>query len=168
MKAKKLPSGRWRCQAYLGTVEGKKKFKSFTADTKKEAEFLAAQYLHDQERYASSDCLVADAIDRYISSRESVLSPATFREYRRSQKRDYAALDGYSESHVDPAINVTVNFPGSRSDGECIAIPLDREEQGLLFGILDRECRKLYGKTAMEIIDEAVNEEFDETARGWE
>ena len=80
----------------------------------------------------------------------------------------YAALDGYSESHVDPAINVTVNFPGSRSDGECIAIPLDREEQGLLFGILDRECRKLYGKTAMEIIDEAVNEEFDETARGWE
>ena len=45
-KAKKLPSGSWRVLLYVGTDEnGKKKRKSITADTKKEAELLAAQYL---------------------------------------------------------------------------------------------------------------------------
>ena len=42
--AKKLPSGNWRVSLYIGLDEkGKRKYKSFTADTKKEAEFLAAQ-----------------------------------------------------------------------------------------------------------------------------
>ena len=37
-KAKKLPSGAWRCLAYTGrSVTGKREYKSFTADTKKEA-----------------------------------------------------------------------------------------------------------------------------------
>ena len=44
--AKKLPSGKWRCLAYIGKDEnGKRQYKSFTADSKKEAEFLAASYL---------------------------------------------------------------------------------------------------------------------------
>ena len=42
-KAKKLPSGRWRIQVYDYTGENGKIYrKSFTAETKKEAEFLAA------------------------------------------------------------------------------------------------------------------------------
>lgn len=113
MKAKKLPSGRWRCQAYLGEVDGKKKFKSFTADTKKDAEYLAASFLHERKAYNSADCLVADAIDRYIASRQSVLSPSTFREYRRSQKRDYAALDGYALSALNS--DVVQSFINSHS-----------------------------------------------------
>ncbi len=136
MKAKKLPSGRWRCQAYLGTVEGKKKFKSFTADTKKEAEFLAAQYLHDRERYTSSDCLVADAIDRYISSRESVLSPATFREYRRSQKRDYAALDGYSISALtSDIVQSFINFHSASKSPKTVKN---------IYGLLISSVRSVY------------------------
>ena len=44
MKAKKLPSGRWRCQVYLGKDKnGKNIYKSVTADTRKEAEYLAAE-----------------------------------------------------------------------------------------------------------------------------
>ena len=39
MKAKKLPSGSWRCQA---SVNGERR--SFTAPTKKEAEFLALEW----------------------------------------------------------------------------------------------------------------------------
>ena len=39
--AKKLPSGSWRVNLYIGkTPDGKRQYKSFTADTKKEAEFL--------------------------------------------------------------------------------------------------------------------------------
>lgn len=46
--AKKLPSGNWRVLIYSHTekVDGKdvKRYKSFTAPTKKEAEYLAAQW----------------------------------------------------------------------------------------------------------------------------
>ena len=44
-KAKKLPSGKWRALVYDYTdSNGKRKYQSFTAETKKEAEFLAADY----------------------------------------------------------------------------------------------------------------------------
>ena len=38
--AKKLPSGSWRVQLYAGkTPDGKRRYLSFTANTKKEAEY---------------------------------------------------------------------------------------------------------------------------------
>jgi hypothetical protein len=40
-KAHKLPSGRWRVQPSI-TVNGETKRESFTAETKLEAEYLAA------------------------------------------------------------------------------------------------------------------------------
>ena len=44
-KAKKLPSGSWRVLVYDCTDQnGKRRYKSFTAETKKEAEYLAAEY----------------------------------------------------------------------------------------------------------------------------
>ena len=44
-KAKKLPSGRWRTRLFIGYgIDGKPKYKSFTADTKKESEYLAEEY----------------------------------------------------------------------------------------------------------------------------
>ena len=42
--AKKLPSGAYRCLIYIGDENGKRKYKSFTAKTKKEAEFKATQF----------------------------------------------------------------------------------------------------------------------------
>ena len=44
-KAKKLPSGSWRCRVYSYTdADGKKHQESFTAPTKAEAEMMAAEY----------------------------------------------------------------------------------------------------------------------------
>ena len=43
--AKKLQSGNYRCRVYLGKENGKDVYKSFTAPTKKEAEFNANQFL---------------------------------------------------------------------------------------------------------------------------
>ena len=42
--ARKLPSGSYRVNLFVGMENGKRKYKSFTAPTKKEAELLAAQY----------------------------------------------------------------------------------------------------------------------------
>ena len=45
-KAKKLPSGNWRVNQYIGkNKDGKRQYKSFTASSKKEAEYLAAEYV---------------------------------------------------------------------------------------------------------------------------
>lgn len=80
--AKKLPSGSWRVNQYIGKDEnGKRIYKSFTAPTKKEAEFLAAEYVA-KNRYCQKSMTVAEAIDRYIESKDGILSPTTINGYR--------------------------------------------------------------------------------------
>lgn len=94
--AKKLPSGNWRCLVYDYTDEnGKKKYKSFTAPTKKAAELAAAQY-NASVKVSRTDLTVAQAIERYISSKENVLSPATIRGYRQMQKAYYDEIGSIS------------------------------------------------------------------------
>ncbi len=81
-KAKKLPSGNWRVLLYIGTnAEGKRQYKSFTAETKKEAEYLAAQYNQLKIDVNRSNMPLSDAVERYIKSKENVLSPSTVRGY---------------------------------------------------------------------------------------
>ncbi len=80
--AKKLPSGNWRVNLYIGkTPDGKRQYKSFTAETKKEAEFLAAQYNIDRREQLCADLTLNAAMSRYIESKENVLSPMTIRGY---------------------------------------------------------------------------------------
>ena len=87
--AKKLPSGSWRVNLYIGkTPDGKRQYKSFTADTKKEAEFLAAQYNQNHIDVNRSELPLRDAVERYIKSKENVLSPSTVRGY-------YVVLNNY-------------------------------------------------------------------------
>ncbi len=80
--AKRLPSGSWRCQVYAGKDEnGKRKYKSFTAETKKEAELLAAQFSMEKETFYENNLLLKDAMARYNKAKEKVLSPSTMRGY---------------------------------------------------------------------------------------
>ena len=85
--ARKLPSGSWRVQAFVGTdKDGKKIRMSFTAPTKREAEKQASVYMAEHHRASSPlEMTVADAIDRYITAKTAVLSPSTIRGYRRYQ-----------------------------------------------------------------------------------
>lgn len=71
---------KWRCLAYVGTENGKRKYKSFTARTKREAEALAARY------EAVPDVSVIQAVEAYIAMKEAVLSPSTIRAYKAYQK----------------------------------------------------------------------------------
>lgn len=80
--AKKLPSGRWRVQVYLGKDRsGKPIMKSITADSRREAEkeahILEAEYQAEKDRFT-----VRQALDGYIALKQNVLSPATLRGYR--------------------------------------------------------------------------------------
>lgn len=97
-KAKKLPSGSWRVQVYAGNDgNGKRIYKSFTAPTKREAEFLAAEFVA-KNKYAPQSMTVGDAIDRYIASKDGILSPTTINGYRNLRKFH---LQGIMNTKID-------------------------------------------------------------------
>lgn len=115
-KAKKLPSGQWRTLVYDYTEtlpDGRKKrhYKSFTADSKKESEYLAAQFaLTKNTKDVRNNLTYGQALDKYIESREAVLSPSTIREYKRSRRNDMQSImdikiDDITQDLVQSAIN---------------------------------------------------------------
>lgn len=96
-KAKKLPSGSWRIQSYDYTDStGKRHYKSFTASTKKEAEFLEREFLMNkakEKRIPGSTLTLKEAIKTYIDVRENPRkgkkpkSPSTILGYRKMLDR---------------------------------------------------------------------------------
>ena len=105
-KAKKLPSGSWRCQVYShteeiyqkdGTIKKKRVYKSFTCldpSTKgrRKAEQMAADWAAGKERLPKSSITVKEAIHRYIEAKEKVLSPSTLRGYKGIEKETIDTL----------------------------------------------------------------------------
>lgn len=89
--AKKLPSGSWRVRAYTGVDEkGKKIYKSFTATTKKEAEYLATEFVMTRNRLSSNEkILFKDAMLNMINLKKPTLSPSTLRNYMQIYNNTY-------------------------------------------------------------------------------
>lgn len=82
---KKTASGRWQIQVYVGKDStGKRIYKAFTGDTKKEVERLAKEYLAlpKEQTVTLANMTVGDAVDAYIRRREAELSPKTLKEYK--------------------------------------------------------------------------------------
>lgn len=108
--AKKLPSGNWSVNQYIGTdAAGKRIYKRFTAATKKEAEYLAAEFVAKKKRPVGR-MTVGEAIDRYIESKDGVLSPTTVNEYRKMRKNYLQSimgtqLDRLTQEDVQRAVN---------------------------------------------------------------
>lgn len=91
-KAKKLPSGSWSVNQFIGMDQnGKRIYKRFTAPTKREAEYLAAEYVAKKKRPVGR-MTVGEAIDRYIESKDGVLSPTTVNGYRNLRNNHFAGL----------------------------------------------------------------------------
>lgn len=88
---KKLPSGRWRCLVYVGKDEnGKRKYRSVTADTKKESIAQAAQFENRPQN--ASKMTVGEAVRQYIDLRSDVMSPATVRGYEKILRCNLAPI----------------------------------------------------------------------------
>ena len=89
--AKQLPSGSWRCIAYLGTDRnGKKIQKSVTCATREEAENTALLLELTERRHGvieDRDVTVGFACDAFIAKKEKeiekgLISPSTVRSYK--------------------------------------------------------------------------------------
>ena len=93
-KAKKLPSGNWRVIEYIERDDnGNRVYKSFTAESPKEAEYAALEYKLKRKKEKDPENLtVGEAIDKYISIKSAVLSPATVREYKQERRNNLQSL----------------------------------------------------------------------------
>ena len=86
-KAKKLPSGNWRAQVFIGLDEnGKRKYKSFTDPDRRKCERMASVFA-DSRRAISDARTLSSAMAHYIANKEAVLSPSTIREYKTIESR---------------------------------------------------------------------------------
>lgn len=116
-KAKRLPSGNYRCRVFDHTevrwkdgIEQKKKiYKSFTAETRRDAERLAAEWTY-LNRMDTKGKNVIRAVQEYINAKENVLSPSTVRAYR-SMANNAFDLIGHFElsSLTSPIVQKWVN-----------------------------------------------------------
>ena len=113
MNAKKLLSGKWRCRPYDANT---KTTKCFTASTKKEAEYLANEWLSSRKKKPIIDYTVRECLNKYIELKRSVLSPTTIDRYE-IQIRNY-----YDAAFLDYKINdlntVTIQAEINRMSGK--------------------------------------------------
>lgn len=105
-KAKKLKSGSWNVLVYSHTDEtGKRRYESFTAPTKKEAEYMAAAYKMERDRLKDVTRLsLGEAIDRYIEQKSAVLSPDTIDGYKKIRRTAFQSIMDVSLRKIDDSI----------------------------------------------------------------
>ncbi len=80
---KKLPSGNWRMQVYMGKdSNGKRLYRSVTASSKKDC-IVKAAFIEKNPK-AITKITVQEAVEQYILLRREVLSPSTVRGYEKT------------------------------------------------------------------------------------
>lgn len=96
--AKKQSNGKWRNLLYVGKdANGKRIYESFTADTKREANALAAARareleVHGYKQQRPTEMTVREAAEKYIADRYNVLKPKTIREYKHDMNNYFQHL----------------------------------------------------------------------------
>lgn len=102
--AKKLKSGSWRCLVFdYQDSNGKKHYRSFTSNDvtpkgKREAERLAASFAATkEERNIYIDITIDNLLDKYIKSKENILSITTITGYKSMRS---SLFDDISQRHV--------------------------------------------------------------------
>ena len=142
--AKKLPSGSWRCRTYSHTSpDGKRHYKSFTAPTRKQAEYMAAEFSLDRDRHTDADnWTLSEAIDSYIELKRPVLSPSTIYSYEQIRKTAFSSIMGVAlcritEDMAQEAVNREADrIPANRT--APISAKTLKNEVGLLMAVLNR------------------------------
>ena len=122
-KAKKLPSGSWRCLVYShsepeldekgnpvrdskGKPKIKRVYESFTSGDpspagKREAEYQASEFAYKKKRQKQKyNTTFKQASDEYIKSKQNILSPSTIRGYRIMQRTAYHLMNEVALSKI--------------------------------------------------------------------
>ena len=135
-KAKKLPSGSWRVQAYIGVdIHGKKQYKSFTAGSKKEAELLALNYQISPGKSRKREKITLNqAVDEYIILKSNILSPSTIRGYRQIQRNSLSEIINLPIGKIDEdTIQHQINGNAAKYSSKSV-----KNQYGLISVVLKR------------------------------
>ena len=163
-KAKKLPSGSWRCLVYSHTErvwDDKKKiwkdkrvYESFTSDDpspkgKREAEYMAAEFAAEKEKRKNIiNCTLGEAVDRYIEMKDSVLSPTTIADYKKKRKNGFKGimdvpLKRITTEMLQEAVNQEAKRRNQKKPDETISPKTVKNEYGLITATLNEFCKGL-------------------------
>jgi len=159
-KAKRLPSGQWRTQVYSHSVpvidkdghqKEKRIYESFTADTKKESEYLAAEFALNKKRKARPmNLTLSEAIDKYIDSKDAILGPKTVSEYRKMKKVAFKDIMDTKVKDITPELlQKAVNTEAKRNNEKATKNPRPisaktvKNEYGLISSVLSRYNKSL-------------------------
>lgn len=108
MKAKKLPSGSYRVRISAGKdpKTGKYVYKSFTADTAKEAERMAYEWEFNREKIeiVTSELTLEKAMLEFNESKKYVLSPSTVTDYESLRKNAFESIKHFKLSELTSAV----------------------------------------------------------------
>lgn len=141
--AKKLPSGSWRCQVFMGK-DANPKYVSVTCATKKEAELEALKLQLDKNRKSvPSKNTLSEAIDRYIELKEPVLSAATISGYKKIQRNQLQKLMGLKIGEITQNdVQLAVNADAKKYSPKSV-----RNAHGLLSTVMAEYVPELALKT---------------------
>jgi len=142
-KAKKLPSGNWRARACYTTSDGKRHSKSFTAPTRKEAEFMAAEFIMDKKYLSKTrNWTLGYAIDQYIEINRPVIAPSSIHRYESTRKRSFQSimdvpLKSLTNDILQKAVNEELKRPAYNRSW-TVAPKTIQNEYGLISSTLNR------------------------------
>lgn len=148
-KARKLKSGKWNIQVFIGRDDsGKTKQKSFTADTKAEVQLLAAEFVKalKEGRVITDSGTVGEAIDKYIEL-SSLLSPTTIRGYQQVRKNQFPHLMNVQVAELDDLKMQKAINEESKRISPTTHKPLSAKSVHNSYGLIEASIKKIYGKT---------------------
>lgn len=148
-KAKKLPSGNWRVQVFDYKDEnGKNHYRSYTAPTKAEAEYMAAYFKKTRPPKEDNEpeVTVGQAIDKYIDL-SATLSPTTIARYRNMRKFAFPDLMNMNLSDLDDrAAQIEINKEIKRPNGQT-GNPLSAKTIRNEWALVSAALKSLYNMT---------------------
>lgn len=150
-KPKKTKSGAWHSLVYDYTDGlGKRHYKSITADTKAECEFLCAEFKRNKAERPKTDDLrtVESVVDKYISLSRIALAPSTIARYEKALKYGFEDLKKMrvgtlTDTICQQEVNKEKNRPNLQT-GNPISAKTVREEWCLINTALRTVCGKSF------------------------
>lgn len=162
--AKKLPSGQWRTLVYShselvynadgslkrdkdGKPAKKRVYESFTADSKKESEWMATRFQMEKDRRQNvSKLTLRECIDQYIKDCDGVLSESTVHGYRIIQQNAFqdSIMDMPIRKLTNSVLAAAVNTESGRLStarnhrGKTISAKTVANEYGLITAVINR------------------------------
>ena len=124
MKAKKLPSGSYRVRISTGKdpATGKYIYKSFTADTAREAERLAYEWeFNKREEEINPKTTLAKAMEDFNENKKYVLSPSTITGYESLRKGAFKSIENFKLQDISSqVVQVWINEQAIRVSPKTI------------------------------------------------